>query len=309
MPAMKYFLAVDAGGTKTDYLLADEDAVLARVRTGSIKRMKTDAATAAANLDRALAELSSTSGTPMSAITCTCIGTAGEQVPLVTDWLREAFAERVAGKLLLLGDVEIALDAAFPGQTGVLVLAGTGSNVAGRDASGNITTAGGWGPALAEQGSGYKIGHEALRAIFLATDEGRTTLLLPAILNFWKLESLSQLVEHANQNPAPDFSRLTELVVACADSGDAIAADVLRQEGEELGYLVRLVFRRLQKTSEDPAWLPPLAFAGSVMEKVGQVRDALIASVCQEFPNLQIRSGVVDPIMGALWRARNELGA
>jgi glucosamine kinase len=46
-----------------------------------------------------------------------------------------------------------------------------------------------------------------------------------------------------------------------------------------------------------------------VMEKVGQVRDALIASVCQEFPNLQIRSGVVDPIMGALWRARNELGA
>jgi glucosamine kinase len=116
-------------------------------------------------------------------------------------------------------------------------------------------------------------------------------------------------VEHANQNPAPDFSRLTELVVACADSGDAIAADVLRQGGEELGYLVRLVFRRLQKTSEDPAWLPPLAFAGSVMEKVGQVRDALIASVCQEFPNLQIRSGVVDPIMGALWRARNELGA
>jgi N-methylhydantoinase A/oxoprolinase/acetone carboxylase beta subunit len=107
MPAMKYFLAVDAGGTKTDYLLADEDAVLARVRTGSIKRMKTDAATAAANLDRALAELSSTSGTPMSAITCTCIGTAGEQVPLVTDWLREAFAERVAGKLLLLGDVEM----------------------------------------------------------------------------------------------------------------------------------------------------------------------------------------------------------
>jgi glucosamine kinase len=303
---MKYFLALDAGGTKTDYLLADENAVLARVRTGSIKRMKTDASTAAANLDYALAELSSSSGVAMSAITCTCIGTAGEQVPLVAEWLREAFAERVSGKLLLLGDVEIALDAAFPGQPGVLVLAGTGSNVAGRDASGNVTTAGGWGPALAEQGSGYKIGHEGLRAIFLATDEGRATLLLPAVLSFWQMESLSQIVEYANQNPAPDFSRLTELVVASADEGDEIAAAVLKQEGEALGYLVRLVMRRLQKSAQNPSWLPPIAFAGSIMERVTKVRQALIESVRQEFPTIETRSGVVDPIMGALWRARNE---
>jgi glucosamine kinase len=303
---MKYFLALDVGGTKTDYLLADEDAVLARVRGGTIKRMKVDAATAAAHLDEALAELSYLSDIAMSAITSTCIGTAGEQVPLVSSWLREAFATRVSGGILILGDVEIALDAAFPGQPGVLVLAGTGSNVAGRDASGAVTTAGGWGPALAEQGSGYKVGHEALRAIFLATDEGRTTQLLPAVLDFWQIESLGQLVEYANQNPAPDFSRLTELVVACADNGDAIASAVLKQEGEALGYLVRLVLRRLQKTSQEPSWTPPLAFAGSVMERVGQVREALIASVKLEFPNVQTVNGVVDPIMGALWRARNE---
>src|ERR1022692_2933365 len=53
------------------------------------------------------------------------IGTAGNTVPLVTDWLRDSFAARVSGELILLGDVEIALDAAFHGGPGVFVLAGT----------------------------------------------------------------------------------------------------------------------------------------------------------------------------------------
>ena len=40
---MSFFLALDAGGTKTDYVLADETRELARVRTGTIKRMRVDA--------------------------------------------------------------------------------------------------------------------------------------------------------------------------------------------------------------------------------------------------------------------------
>lgn len=135
---MSYFLAIDAGGTKTDYVLADETQELARVRSGTIKRMRTDEDSAARNLHQALAELAAMSGIPMSAIDRTCIGTAGETVRLVTDWLRAAFGARVAGELILLGDVEIALDAAFFGQPGVLVLAGTGSNVAGRDINGTV---------------------------------------------------------------------------------------------------------------------------------------------------------------------------
>jgi glucosamine kinase len=74
--------------------------------------------------------LTKASGVPMSAVLRTCIGTAGETVPLVADWLRHTVAERVGGGLLLLGDVEIALDAAFRGGPGVLILAGTGSNAA-----------------------------------------------------------------------------------------------------------------------------------------------------------------------------------
>jgi len=302
---MSFFLALDAGGTKTDYLLADETRVLARLRSGTIKRMRTDSDTASANLDSALAQLSALTGVSMSQVTRTCIGTAGESVPLVGEWLRESFNERVAGELILLGDVEIALDAAFPGQPGVVVIAGTGSNVAGRSELGVLTSAGGWGPALADQGSGHKIGVEALRALFLARDEGHSTMLLPSVLSFWQLSSWDQIVEYANRLPAPDFSRLTALVLDCANHGDAVAKSVLQREGEDLGYLTRLVMRRLRLESKDVSWVPSIAFAGSIMEKVPPVRDALIAAVKREFPSALPLEGVVDPIVGALWRARS----
>jgi glucosamine kinase len=302
---MAFFLALDIGGTKTDYLLADETRELARVRTGTIKRMRTDASTAAANLDHALTQLTAATSVSMQAITCTCIGTAGETVPLVTNWLREAFTTRVSGNLILLGDVEIALDAAFHGGIGVLAMAGTGSNVAGRMPDGTLVTAGGWGPELADQGSGHKIGREGVRAALLARDEQRPTILLNAILDFWQLASLDLLIEYANSRPAPDFSRLTEVVLRCANQGDAVAAEVLTHEGEDLAWLVRVVLRRIQAASPADAAPLNLAFTGSIMEKVQPVRDALIATVRSEFPTLHTLDGVIDPIVGALWRARS----
>ena len=301
---MSFFLALDSGGTKTDYMLADETRELARVRTGSIKRMRVDAATASLNLETALAELTSKTGVSMKSITRTCIGTAGESVSLVTDWLRESMAARVGGALLILGDVEIALEAAFPGQAGVLVMAGTGSNVVGRTNGGIMVPAGGWGPALADQGSGHRIGHESLRAIFLARDEARQTLLQQAVMDFWQLTSLEQLIEYANSIPAPDFSTLTGPVVQCAELGDEKALAVLQQQGEELAYLVRLVIRRMRIASQEETWTPPLAFTGSILENVPLVRNALIAAVQREFPDVNTRDKAVDPILGALWRAR-----
>jgi glucosamine kinase len=302
---MSYFLAIDAGGTKTDYVVADETRELARVRTGTIKRMRTDAETAAFNLDFGLRQLTALSGVTMRSITRTCIGTAGERVPLVADWLRLAMAARVGGELLLLGDVEIALDAAFPAEAGVLVLAGTGSNVAGRLGNGDLISAGGWGPALADQGSGHKIGLEALRAAFLAKDEGRSTRLLEDVMDFWHLATLDLLIEYANRITPPDFSTLTELVVQAAGMGDEVAAEVLSREGESLAYLVLLVMRRLRDMACNHEWVPPIAFAGSVLEKVPSVREALITAVRREFGQVHTLETIVAPVAGALWRARN----
>ncbi len=184
---MSLYLAVDAGGTKADYVLADATRVLASVRGGTIKRMRVAAEVAKANLTRALEQLEAESGRSLAEVDVTCIGTAGETVPLVTDWLRQEFGARVGGRLLLLGDVEIALDAAFPASHGVLILAGTGSNVRGRAPNGRMAGAGGWGPMLADQGSGHRVGQQAVREIFRAIDEERETSLLAAVLAHWKL--------------------------------------------------------------------------------------------------------------------------
>ncbi len=88
---MAYFLAVDAGGTKTEFLLATEDRELARARTGTIKRVNADAATAEKNLDEALAELQRSTGVSMTQVERTCVGTSGDTVPLVTEWLQQSF--------------------------------------------------------------------------------------------------------------------------------------------------------------------------------------------------------------------------
>jgi glucosamine kinase len=301
---LAFYLAVDVGGTKTEYVLGDETHERARVRGGTIKRMRTDANTASQNLDKALAELTTFTGVSMKSITRSCVGAAGVTVALVTDWIREAFAERVGGLLILVGDVEIALDAAFFGGPGVLVMAGTGSNVAGRTTAGHLTTAGGWDPALADQGSGNRIGHQSLRETFLAIDEERTTTLLPAILDLWELPGIESLIGYANQIPAPDFSLLAPLVVSCAAAGDAVAQNVLRREAEELAHLARLVIERVRRNDDRPGWLPDLAFTGSILEHVAPIREGIVDALRRDLPSLEVLPGIVDPILGALWRAR-----
>jgi N-acetylglucosamine kinase-like BadF-type ATPase len=303
---MRYFLGVDSGGTKTEFVLGDDARELARVRTGTIKRMKTDASTAEVNLQAALQELETATGIHVASITRCCIGTAGDTVPLVVNWLREAFARHVGGELVIVGDVEIALDSVFFGGRGVLVLAGTGSNVAGRAATGRIVTAGGWGPALADQGSGHFLGLEALRRGFLALDQQRPTRLLDLARDFWKLGSLAELIEFANANPAPEFSRLAPLVIAAAEQGDIVAQEVASQAGADLAALAGLVIERIRslEATASAFEIPAVALAGSILERAAPVRNALVAELRKAYPRIVIRDAPADPPAGALWAAR-----
>jgi len=301
---MAYFLAVDAGGTKADFLLAEEDRELARVTCGTVKRLNATEDEAAHNLDDALGRLSAQTGVPMDRIARTCIGTSGNTVPLVTEWLRDNFATRVSGSLLIAGDVQIALEAAFPGGPGMLVLSGTGSNVAGRGADGKIVTAGGWGPMLADQGAGYWIGLEALRRGFLAIDQQRRTSLLELARDYWHLSSVEALIEFANAEPRPHFADITPLVVQCAAEGDEIAGSILDRSGKDLACLARIVIERVMSAEDELHPLPAVAIAGSVLGKIERVRDALMASLRLHYATIQFVLEPADPVVGALHYAR-----
>jgi glucosamine kinase len=301
---MAYYLAVDAGGSKTEFLLADETRELGRSRTGTIKRVNANEDTAEKNLCEALADLSRVTGVNTNQVTRTCIGTSGDTVPLVTDWLRQSFARHVPGPLLLLGDVEIALDAAFAGGRGVLALAGTGSNVAARGNNGVIMTAGGWGPMLADQGSGHWIGAEGLRRGFLARDGGRPTELLETARKLWNLPTVDALIEFANTQPAPRYgSQFAPEVVACASRGDVVATEILDQGGADLAYLVGLLIERTRKQEGEDFRLPTVAFAGSILAKVKRLRESLQRVLRSRYTTIEFIEEAVDPIRGALWHA------
>ena len=306
---MPYYLAIDAGGTKTEFALADEQIEIARVRTGSVQRQRVDEATARHSLRDGLRQLSASTGVAMQSIARTCIGTSGETVPLIDAFLRQALSKYVSGELLLLGDVEIALDSCFQGGRGVLVLAGTGSNVAGRAATGKILTAGGWGPNLADQGSGHFLGLEALRRGFLAIDKddlNSPTALLELAMQHWKLPTLGALIEFANSNPAPNFSTLAPLVVSAAETGDVVARELIEQGGRDLADLACMLIERMrrQETPTEDFAPPSVAVAGSILCNVSQIRESLTRSLRARYPEIQVLETPADPVAGALWRAR-----
>ena len=301
---MSYYLGIDAGGTKTTGIIADEHTVLARATAGSIKVMRVSEAEAAANLAALLRDISQQSGARMGDIVCACVGMAGVIVPRVEQWTRNALQAQLNGKILICGDEEIALDGAFFGEPGVLVVAGTGSIVVGRAQNGAIFHFGGWGPMLSDEGSGYWIGIEAVRAVLYANDHNIDTRLLPAILHQWRISTHAELIDRGNLVPGPDFSQLAPVVAECANAGDAVALAVLEKAGRKLGEISAHALEKV-RASAAPAEIPlQLAFTGSVLGKIPQVRNTFVATVRHTFPEVTLHLEPVDAAMGALWRAR-----
>src|SRR5580698_5881788 len=154
---MAYFVALDGGGTKTQCWVADEEKVLGRASTGSVKLMVVDEATATLRLQELVREAAAEAGVALGDVTRTCFGLAGSSSDIVRQWAERSLRGVVGGEVVICGDEEIAFDAAFRGGAGVLVIAGTGSNVMGRCANGTRVSAGGWGPMLGDEGSGHWI--------------------------------------------------------------------------------------------------------------------------------------------------------
>jgi glucosamine kinase len=309
------YLAIDAGGTKTNCLLADDTHILARASTATIKLQRVSEEEATTRLQTMFQEVAASANVSLGGITRTCFGLAGISIPAVQTWAHQVIPAMVSGELLLVGDEEIALDAAFPGAPGILVIAGTGSNVIGRNALGKLFGAGGWGPVLGDEGSGYWIGLEAIRAALRERDRIGTgaisARLLHAIEAHWQLSSLAELIVMANQRtglrrPAPDFATLAPVVADCAKRGDALAAGVLERAGEELADQVTLVFHKMTSTlAPQPPEEIGIAYTGSVLSEIPPVRAAMIARLAASLPTAQVQATPVDPLEGALWRARH----
>uniref|UniRef100_A0A7V5CS04 ATPase n=1 Tax=Acidobacterium capsulatum TaxID=33075 RepID=A0A7V5CS04_9BACT len=298
---MSLLLGVDAGGTRTTFALAEGQHVLARTQAGSIKPLRVSVEQAREHFAAAMAALEKQSGRRIAEVNAVSIGTAGVRLPQTAGWMRELVAAHTKARLEVCGDEEIALDAAFAGGRGVLVIAGTGSNVMGRARDGQRCHVGGWGPVLGDEGSGYWIGIETLRTALRTYDFGEKSAIFPEVLAAWQCASIEEMVDRAHAVPPPDFSRLAPLVNACAEAGDAVCVRVLDRGGRLLGEAVAEVCRQVMALDRGPA--PAVAYIGSAISRIPALRQALACTLHEAFPDAVLAAEPVDAVDGALWRA------
>ena len=299
---MAIFLGIDGGGTKTSCVIGDETSVLGSGTAGGSNVVRLGEAKAREALSAAIGQACAAANIKPAQIERTCVGLAGAGRPEVSGLVRRLLMELVSGEIEVVGDMVIALQAAFGDGAGVMVIAGTGSMAYGRDALGNTLRAGGWGFSVFDEGSGHWIGRSAIAAIMRDYDESgdENSVLQDNVRKSWGLSTREQLVLAANASPSPDFAGLLPAVLSAADSGDSLARSILTQAGTELARLAKIVIRRL---FSDGAKVP-VAMTGGVFGNCALVRQVFYNSLRSEYPNCSVNLTVIEPVQGALELAR-----
>ncbi|HET9134239.1 MAG TPA: BadF/BadG/BcrA/BcrD ATPase family protein [Gemmatimonadales bacterium] len=203
-------------------------------------------------------------------------------------------AERLAWKVVVTTDAELARAAAFDGGPGVLLIAGTGSIALARDAAGREHRVGGLGWRMGDQGSAYWLGHMALAAVGRMHDHlGPVTHLAEALCTAAGVPGVAGLVRWSTTATPADVARLGPHVVSCADRGDAVAAEIVR---DAVAWLVRLV-------EAAGGGALPVALSGGLLAPERPLRARVEAALGAHGIG-PIRAAPIDPCRGALTLAR-----
>jgi len=297
---VSFFLGIDGGGSKTRCVVGDEKSLLGTGTSSSCKVQRVGEACARDSLAAAIHESCVLAGISPRQIARTCAGVTGSARPEIAGVMQELISSIVAGEVEVIGDVEVAFEDAFGTGPGVLVIAGTGSIAYGRNTEGETARAGGWGHAISDEGSGYWIGAEAIRAALRARDRGDDSKLLRELMQAIEATNVDDFIIRANATPTPDFAALVPAVLAASDRGDVLATKVLEQSGFELARLSEIVIHRLSANSDEI----PVATHGGVLASSEQVRKSFVRELRSGNPHVVFPSQTIDPARGALNRAR-----
>jgi glucosamine kinase len=296
------YLGIDGGGSKTTCLIGDETSILGTGTSAGSNPVRVGEAQARKALAAAIRQACTVANVAPGEIRRACVGLAGAAQPEIVELAQRIMAELVPGKIRVVGDMVIALQAAFGRGPGVIVIAGTGSIAYGRNAEGKTARAGGWGFAISDEGSGHWIGRSAVAAALRAWDEDQDSSqrLMEGILRPWGLQTRDQLVLAANATPPPDFSALFPAVLSVADAGDPSAREVLGHAGVELANLATIAIRRLFPQARNV----PVAMSGGVFRSSSLARQIFYNSLRSQHPAAALNPSVVEPVRGAFELAR-----
>ena len=285
---MRYYLGIDGGGSVTRAVLADELGIaVARCEAGSIHYRAVGYAAARANLRYIAAQLAR----PVRAC---FIGNAALAGPAPEGELR-ALTEGVlqAERLAMDSDLYIALEAMRVHGPCAVAIAGTGSMAAGRAGEGRpIVHTGGWGYLLGDEGSGFHIGWEALRAALQGYEGGGpATALTGEMCAFYGADAPEELLGLFYDPPMErqKIAAFAQRVLRCED--DAVARGIIRGCAAAFAATARALLRKLPPET-------PLGLWGGMFQHSEEYRRAFCRALEKQAELLPC-----PPEMGAVWAA------
>jgi N-acetylglucosamine kinase-like BadF-type ATPase len=295
---MTSFIGVDAGGSKTAVLLANGEQIVARA-SGPPGAVRPGRALQAASRIAAVVRRALTDGRLLEADVLV-VGAAGVGREPERGELREGLrGERLARHIVVTGDLDIALEAAFGAGPGIVLVSGTGSVAVARTPDGKLHRQGGYGWQMGDEGSGYWVGRAALLAAGRARDgRAERTALTEALLGHAPVKTFDELVRWSGSAEPGEIAALAPLLFRVAAKGDAVAQSIIEAAAESLAGLVIPLVSRFAGRGHIA-----LAVAGGNLAPERGLRVPVLAKL-RRINRLTVREDPLDPAEGALAMAR-----
>ncbi len=285
------YIGVDGGGSKTALAAYEDGKLLATEKVGAINYNFIGVQAAAQNLLEGVAALH----LPRERIAAIGIGdpSIDDTVPASDSTPTGQFIAAVSRALgvpvYLRSDAYMTLFGLTGGrECAVLMLSGTGAMGIAGDTDGTVWVAGGWGRLTGDEGSGYYIASEGIRAA-LQTFDGIApdTALCAAVLQHFGRDEPRELIGVFYGEDEVDIASFATAVDACARAGDAVARKILLRAAS---YLAAYTCKLLQKSG---ATL--VGVYGSVLCQNAIVRAEFERLVGEQYPGVRICEPTVLP--------------
>jgi len=296
-----HVIGIDAGGTKTVAFLADEAGEIVAEGRGPGANLPVSGELEVEKVLHGVMEaaLGERSVVPAAI----CLGIAGVDRE---DQLRtvQALMRRISrtSRVLVVNDALIALVAGARDSPGIVVISGTGSIVYGKNARNEAARAGGWGPVIGDEGSGFWMGREALAAVMRAADgRGPATRLTAEIFARFQIATADELVQvvYGRGLPRTAVAALAPVVQGAADERDPVAVRILERAADELVRGATAVAERLEMRGDAFQFV----LAGGIFQVVPWLVTELTRRLAETAPRAQVRPLDCEPAVGAVWLA------
>lgn len=221
------------------------------------------------------------------------------------DFKHDIIASIVETDLLdVAHDTPAALAGATGGAPGIAIIAGTGSVAFGESAEGHVARSAGFGYLFGDEGSGFGVARDALRAAMIAVDRGdwMSPLMEQLAVRFDVRDLRDMPMRFYNHHVSRDeVAAAARDVLEAADAGDPLAAGVVRDGIAALVGMVVNVATRLAMAT------PDVRMVGGMFRHV-PYRMAFERAVRGAIPGARAALPLLGPAEGAVMLALRAAG-